>query len=88
MPTAHPKFQMGKMLDCPLEDTVVHILWIIRHMPKHWERVVKIFGSNGLHHEMELTEYAQWTAIDNTVDRFYNGLELAVWFWTIREGFS
>ena len=87
-PTAHPKFQIGKRMQCPLEDTVAHILWIIRHVPENWRRAVGVFEERGLRLEMDTTQFAHWAAIESGADRFYNGLEVAVWFWTIREGFN
>ena len=88
MPTAHPKNQTGWSTGCPLDDTIAHILWVIRHVPEKWRRAVNNFGTRGLRYEMDTTEFAHWAAIEGDAERFYNGLELAVWYWMICEGFN
>lgn len=82
---SHPAFKTGQKLECPMEDLVVHIIWVIRHEAGLWTRAVEQFSATGLKANMVLGDFAKWCNLGNSDKAFYNGLELAVWFWQQRD---
>ncbi|PPR05284.1 hypothetical protein CVT26_011479 [Gymnopilus dilepis] len=80
-PSCHPDFSSGERGNkkCPLEDLAILIIWTIRWDTTWWARAVKAFPD--LPFAVEQKEFANWIKRTEGPDKFYNGLELILWFY-------
>ncbi|KII82860.1 hypothetical protein PLICRDRAFT_180965 [Plicaturopsis crispa FD-325 SS-3] len=82
-PECHPQMERYNAGGpCLLEDLVAVLLWHIHHTPAVWSLACQTH--DGLFEGMSVDEFAGWVNQVEGVDRFYNGLELVIWFWLLK----
>ena len=85
MPSTHPSFKKGESMRCPFDDLVAVLLWhiihdesILRKVKDAFPALESISGSKAI---------VQWMAKEESPTKFYNGLEVVVWYWlTFKKG--
>jgi superfamily II DNA helicase RecQ len=84
LPTSHPAFEQGtQVASCPLNDFGALVLWHIFHHVETWEAACMQFAElGGIATVVELTS---WATQKKGQDKFWNGLELILWFMDQRE---
>ena len=83
LPTSHPSFKQGAGVRCPLNDFAFLVLWHIYHHEETWEEACMKFPEVGWITKVE--EFKGWVTQSQGGDRFWNGLELVIWFMCERE---
>ncbi len=80
LPTCHPAFGVSKDASkfCPLADSVILLVWFIRHTDKWWSKAVLVFPT--LVSNMDEASFVAWLNSGESLTTFYNGLELVLWF--------
>lgn len=80
LPSCHPPFGVSKdsSKTCPLEDSIILLVWFIRHTDNWWTRAMLAFPDLTLN--IDLTALATWLNLGDSLNSFYNGLELVLWF--------
>ena len=83
LPTSHPAFKQGVSVQCPLNDFAFLVLWHIYHHEETWAEACLEFPEAGK--IMTYEELKCWVTQSQKGDRFWNGLELVIWFMCQRE---
>ena len=83
LPTSHSSFKQGAGVQCPLNDFAFLVLWHIYYHEETWEEACREFPEVG--RIMKIDEFKGWVAQSQGGDRFWNGLELVIWFMCQRE---
>ena len=71
---------------CNLEDFVIHIVWYVHHHHHWWPAACQRFQI--VDADPNATQFASWLNRVDGVDCFWNGLELALWFFKTRGMYS
>lgn len=82
LPRSHPIFKKDIPMVCPFEDFAAVLLWHIRYHPATWESARTAFPELAL--DIGVEEFSEWVKKETGEDRFYNGLEMIIWFWNTR----
>jgi Helicase conserved C-terminal domain len=84
LPSSHPAFEQGSTVTaCPLNDFGALVLWHIFHHEETWEAACR--GISEIGTIKTLGEFQVWVSQKTGQDRFWNGLELILWFMGQRE---
>ena len=80
LPTCHPSFgsSNGSANSCPLADSIILLVWFIRHSDDWWNKAILAFPT--LTTNMDFTAFSDWLNLGDSLNSFYNGLELVLWF--------
>lgn len=80
VPTCHPSFGFSNNSNnpCPLADSIILLVWFIRHTDNWWKKAIFTFPS--LTSNMDADAFATWLNLGHSLSSFYNGLELVLWF--------
>jgi hypothetical protein len=78
LPSSHPGFLQGKVLQCPLNDFSALVLWHIYHDCETWR--VACEEDRRLLEIKKSGELAEWAGIERGGEKFCNGIELILWF--------
>lgn len=83
-PKAHVDLSSGAKgkKQCNLEDFVIHVVWYVRHDDRWWAAACQRFGN--LEVNPNADRLAVWLNRVEGPDCFWNGLELALWFFEIK----
>jgi Helicase conserved C-terminal domain len=84
LPSSHPAFEQGSTVaGCPLNDFAAQVLWHMFHHEETWEETCRAIAEVGKIRTVE--EFKGWVTQKTGQDRFWNGLELILWFMGQRE---
>ena len=85
LPSSHPSFEQGSGAPaCPLNDFAALMLWHVFHHAETWNAAKQ--GIPELGEIGGIEEFKSWLVRTTGQDRFWNGLELILWFMEQREG--
>lgn len=77
--TAHPNMDRGLVGQrCPFDNLVVQLVWLIRHERPLWDSARLAFPT--LPANPLGSEFAAWIVKIESIENFYNGLEMVLWF--------
>ena len=83
-PSSHPSFEQGSAVPaCPLNDFAAQVLWHMFHHAETWNAAKQ--GLPELAMVTEFEGFKSWVVKTTGQDRFWNGLELILWFMEQRD---
>ncbi|EPQ49875.1 hypothetical protein GLOTRDRAFT_97337, partial [Gloeophyllum trabeum ATCC 11539] len=77
-PECHTQFLAGEKNKCPMAYFTVHLLWFIYCDLRLMEKARRVFPD--IPRDFSVESFAKWVMKGESPDRFYNGLELILWW--------